>query len=243
MSIKHSLRADNDYIYYDGIMLEVYIPQYYFDSKLAVEKGEVFNVFAIVSARSFDSKGKGNKLETINVPSFINMYPSATEKREMSLSNNEEPKKYNVLKFFKGDRLMDRNIPKNSDNVELFVELVCGAKLPRTIPYDELISVWLKNLELNDINLSVSSVGLETILRQMNRNPKKPEEPFAIAAANGKLGMNDYKPASIREVSARTSTFTALTFESMDDMIVTSLNINNYNKEETESPVEKLIKM
>ena len=49
--------------------------------------------------------------------------------------------------------------------------------------------------------------------------------------------------ASIRQICQYTSTFTAVTFEDLDSMVTTSLNRERENIPETESPIEKIIKM
>ena len=53
----------------------------------------------------------------------------------------------------------------------------------------------------------------------------------------------DYLPSNVREICARNSTFAALTFEDFDAMLTASVNINNYKRAETVSPIEKIIKI
>ena len=120
---------------------------------------------------------------------------------------------------------------------------MCAGKI-KNIPYDKLLDVWQKNLELNDVNLGVPSSILELIISEIYRNPKNPNEKFSkYINENPKAHKMFYRASNIREICSRNSTFAALTFEDFDTMVTASLNMNKYNKKQVESPIEKVLKM
>lgn len=244
--LKQYLKDDGDEIIFTGEYMEAYIPEFYFEGKLAEDQGSSLNVFGLFNVRVFDAKNKPGPLETFNIPSLIYITPSEVERRELQLIDGDdgESEVYHVAKFYKGTAVMKNNIPQDASNVELFLALLFRGKIPKTIPYDQVLSIWQKNLDINSVNLGVTSTVLEIIISEIYRNKNKPEETFGKAVGrNPKMSQYAYRTANIREICARNSTFAALTFEDMDSMLTTSLNIKKYNKQESESPIEKIIKM
>ena len=243
--LKDLLIDDGEYIVFNGFYMECYIPAFYFDTKLGEQYGSDLRVFGIFNARPFTEKMIPMKLETLNFPSIISIFPSAIEEKVLTLlEGDEEPEPYLVAKFNKGSRLMRNGIPQDSTNVELFINLITKGKLPRTIPYGQILQVWLKNLTVNQVKLGVVSSVLEAIIAQFYRDKDKPENKFAVRIGKDPTTSEyAYKPANIRELCARNSTFAALTFEDMDAMLTSSINISKFNKEEVDSPLEKILKM
>jgi len=240
------VKDDGEHIVFNGHYMEAYIPEFYFKGKLGEDYGSSIRVFGLFNIRTFDDKNKPLKLETFNVPTMIYMFPSEMEKKELQLIPGDEDgvEAYYVAKFYRGNIIMSNSIPQDAGNVELFLDVLTRGKVPKTIPYSQVLQVWQKNLELNGVKLGVTSTVLEIIISEIYRNKKKPEETFAkLIGREPSTSEFAYRTANIREICARNSTFAALTFEDMDQMITSSLNINNYNKQESSSPIEKIIKM
>ncbi len=242
--LKDVISNDGEYIIFNGSYLEFYIPTFYFESKFAENYGSSINVFGIFNVRVFSDKNTPMKLETLNIPSRIYIYPTEGEKKDLQLIDGGEVESYYVAKFYKGNRIMPSKITQDASNVELFIDFLFRGKVPKTIPYNSLLNIWQKNLSLNGVKIEVTSTVLEIIIAEIYRDKKKPEQTFAkVIGKDPSVSPYDYKTANIREICSRNSTFAALTFEDLDSMITTSLNINKYNKQETESPIEKIIKM
>lgn len=242
--LRNFIKDDGENIVFTGNYLEMYIPDSYFEGKLAEEFGNSIRVFGLFNIRVFDEKNKPMKLETLNVPTMIYIHPSEVEKKELQLIDDGEVEKYRVAKFYKGNIIMQNSVPQDASNVELFLKILTTGKVPKTIPYSQVLKIWQRNLDLNGVKLGVTSTILEIIIAEIYRNKKKPEERFAkLIGKDPSVSEYAYRTANIREICARNSTFAALTFEDMDQMIISSLNINKYNKEESESPIEKIIKM
>lgn len=243
--LKNFLESDGDHIIFTGEYMEAYIPEYYFDSKHAEDYGITIQVFGIFNVRTF-AKDKPGELETFNIPSLIHIHPAEVEKKELQLipGDDDEVLAYRVAKFYKGNKVMTNSIPQDSSNVELFINLLFRGNIPPTIPYDQIIKIWLKNLDLNNVKLGVTSTIMEIIVTEIYRNKNKPEETFSkVIGNNPKTSPYAYRTANIREICARNSTFAALTFEDVDAMLTSALNINKYDRQESESPIEKIIKM
>lgn len=238
-----NLSVSGDDIIFNGNYLECYIPEYYMDGKYAEQTGNTLKVFGLFSLRTFDAKGNPGKLETFALPLFISLFAVDIERRQMSLLPNREPSVYYVAKFYKGNKLMSKFIMPDSTNVEIFLNMMLRGKVPNTIPYDRIIDIWHNNLKLNNVRIGTTSCILEIIISEIYRDINNPDNKFAtVIGKDPKISQYDYKTANIREICARKSTFTAISFEDLDSMITTSLNMDD-NKEQTISPIEKIIKM
>lgn len=237
---------DGNSIKFNGHYMEIYIPGTYYDTKLAENHGGIINTFGVLTYTVFDNKSKDIDTGIINLPTMITLSPTETSDEKLHMKNNPdtEPKKYKVCKFYKGDKIMPSNISADSSNVEAFINIIFNNRLDGNIPYNKLLDIWQKNLELNNVKLGVSSSNLEIIISEIYRDRHNPNQTFAkVVGKDPKHSQFDYKSANIREICSRNSTFAALTFEDMDAMITTSLNMKNYNKKQVVSPIEKIIKM
>lgn len=233
-------------IVFKGHYMEIYIPQSYYESKLAETQGKFVKTFGVLNYRIFDNKDKELVSGILNLPTTIFLSPVEMSDVTMRMKNDPdtEPKKYKACKFYKDDIIMPSAIQPDSANVEAFINIIFNNKLEGNIPYNKLLDIWEKNLELNKVKLGVAASNLEIIISEIYRNKNNPNEKYAkVVGKDPKASQYMYKSASIREICSRNSTFAALTFEDMDAMITTSLNINKYNKKQVESPIEKIIKM
>lgn len=240
------LKQDGENYVFTGSYMEAYIPEFYFEGTLAEDYGTSIKVFGLFNVRCFDKQNKPLKLQTFNIPTMIMMYPSEVQVTDTQLveGDDDDVVRYRVAKFFEGDVVTHRNISQDAINVELFLKVLTSGKVPKTIPYGQILQVWQKNLELNGVNLGVTSTVLEIIIAEIYRDKKMPEQTFAkVIGKNPTMSELAYKTANIREICARNSTFAALTFEDMDQMITSSLNITRYKKKESQSPIEEIIKM
>lgn len=222
---------------YLGDELNVYIPDAYFESSLAEVIGDRYFVFGLLSAKS-TVNGK-TEFTTINIPTFTNFYPS-----QVTTEKDEDGEKYHIMKFFKNSVVMDAQTRADSNVTQTFLKMLCRGKLPNTIAYDEYLNVWDTNLETNDVNFKVASVIKEIIIAEMLRTKGNPYQKYAkVKGKNPKADPYGYEPTNINKVCSMSSTFSAITFENMDEMIITSVNMKRYDKEQKDSPLEKIIKM
>lgn len=244
MSLGNVMQIKGEFIMFNGEYMEAYIPLSFFKSGLAENYGERINVLGLINVREFDKSNKPLKLETLNFPSMVNIYPTeVSESKGVTLIPGNPAEDYLVAKFYRGDKFMDSAVKSDSTYVELFLNLLLRGKIPHSIPYTKVLNLWEKNLEINQVHLGVPNSILELIIREVYRNPEKPEEPFAKFIGKDPSGISEYcyGTANMRTICARNSTFAAMTFEDFDSMVNYSLNRSKYNKDETISPIEKII--
>lgn len=244
MSIKNFLKRNGDVYVFTGEELHVYVPDEYFEKKLASDFGTSLFVFGLLNCQAFKGGKPVGKLEIMNVPTMISMFPTIMEPETLTLRKGDEPERYQVAKFYNGDTFTHVNVAQDTDYVDTYIRILTGGKLPRTIPYDKILDTWQKNLDIQNVNLGVPSNVLEIIIREIYRDPKKPQQTFAMKLNKEQnVSPLDYRGAGIREIAALNSTFAGMTYEYMDQMINSGINNSAYQKSQSDSPIEKIIKM
>ena len=235
---------DNDIILSGAENCEFYIPMEYFENdKFASDYGSTISSLGIFITR-FYKEGRLIEEWTMAIPTWIKLYVYEYTIESVKLPGYDTVMNCKVLRYSKGAKVMESRIIEDSDNAVKYLRFITQGKIPRTIPYEKTLELWWKNQELNGITLGVPSIILELILSVCYRDKDDPSKKFSAKIGKDlSVSQYDYLMMSIRQICQYASTFTALTFEDFDSMVTSSLNKTREKKNETESPVEKVIKM
>lgn len=237
------IKSDGNDIVFLGHYMEIYIPEKFFETKLAQIEGSIIRTFGLLYCSVFDQKNNVVSKDIINLPTTIHIYLKDMDSKKLTLNENTGEEMYRVIKFFKDDAVMQKSVQADINNVTVFVSMLSNGKL-NYVPYNKILDIWEKNLMLNNLKLGVPASILEMMIMEIYRDKKNPSNRFsATLNKTPDTSQYAYHAANIREMCSRNSTFAALTFEDMDSMITASLNMNRYNKKQVESPIEKVIKM
>lgn len=223
---------------------EFYVPKQYTESGLAEDNGETFNAFGLMYIRTFSANEKPNEYEILKIPNMISFFPNDKENRKITIGNDKE-EDYIVLKFFKGDKLFQEKIRCDSATPENFLNMVLGGKIPKNIPYDKVLEIFLKVFEQNKVKLPVPSIMLEMILSEVYRYKNEPSLKYGQYLSKNfdpNKKQLEYSMANVRSICANNSSFAGVSFENFDEMITSAINTNKYNRKETKSPLEEVIK-
>lgn len=249
MKSKPSYFAEKDEkLIFTGGYMEIYIPDSLFSSGIATvigEKVETMGLFNFCVMNKPTDKRDFSKLKTFNVPCKMITKPNIIEKENLVLIPGHEEEKYYVLKYFNGDVVMtSTNVIATIDNVETFIKMLNDGKIPKTIPYTELLNIMIRNLELNSVNLQVPGTLMSCIISELYRSKKDIAKPFRQEIGkNPSVSPYAYVSVNNRTVCSMNSTFTAMTFEDMDSMVTSSVNRERYGRNQAYTPVEELIKV
>ena len=238
-------KSDGHFIYLQSPYCEFYIPQSFFKSAagFAEDRGDTIRGIGLFDVGIF-SDGKLVEMKTLNIPTWIEMYVHESENRNVKLSGSDELVPCKVLIYYQGAKVMNAKIIEDSTNAETYLTLICGGKVPASVPYSKTAQLWRKNQQMNGVHLGVPAVIEEMILAVAYRDKNNLGQKFCKVIGQDKdVSEFDYSMASIRQICQYASTFTALWFEDFDAMVTTSLNRTRENKPEANSPLEKIIKM
>ena len=237
-------QVDNSVIFV-GDYMELYIPEYYYEIGVAIDKGNIVEFIGLVNFKVFKSPTDSDGiLETLNFPSMMSTKPNSMLSKEIEVVKGSGVTKTRILKYYNGDTVMlTTSVVQSVENCEMFIKLLNAGKIPNTIPYENVFHLFLKNLEINNMNLNVSAVLLETIVSEMYRGKGKLDTPFRkIVGKNPATSQLDYEALNMRDLCSFNSTFNAVTFEDLDSMLMTSINRERYGKNNTYSPIENILK-
>ncbi len=228
-------------IIFQGEKLEIFIPSYFLDEdeKIASIIGEKVKTLGIFWFRHKE------KFYEIQIPVKIVFEFSEMYKDTLKLKSTMPETDYHVFVLKNNDIfLFDVNYKQSVDDFSLsfMAKLIEGAKMPPTVAYDEVMSIFINALQVTQIldKLGVSSVTLEMMLSEMYRNRRNLSNPFRLNFDPNK--PYDYRMLRIVKLPELNSTFTSLLGEDIDQQVVSAVLRNREGKPEKESPLEKLIK-
>ena len=227
---------------------DAYIPIEMFgdaDSKssIASEYGEGFRIMGVFNMRLFtspDQKEKDAPLRTFNYPNMIETYPSSNTNQKLELTGEEST--YKVLHYVQGDVVMPASMPKSADNCTKFLNTITSGKLPVTMPYNDILTAWHRNLEINGITPKIPSMYMQAIIAEKCRYSKDPAIPFRKIYGKD-MNHNDYIQTNMRGTAAYSSVFASQTFEDMGRMFGTSIKMTRREIPQKLSPIEKTLYM
>ena len=234
----------DDNIIFTGPYMQVYLPSFYFEKKLASELGDAISTLGLFNFKTFnDPEGKNaNPIRLFNVPTIITTFPSKKSVVELDLYNSGEKEVFVLLEYFANDIMCPKSVPKDIKAFGAFLAVMIGGKIPKSISYDDIFDVWEKNQELGAINLTVSDTVKEFVISKIYRNKKNKLETFgSVLGKDPKHSPYDYITASPREITKLESTFTGISFENMDEVLTSAVVGGKENRDENISPMEEIL--
>lgn len=236
-------REEDGSLYFSGDYLEVYIPKYYIEDKIAETLGNGMDTLGIFyfAVGKQDNKASMQLYKLLLPVSIYLEIPNRYEAR-LTLSKDVPEDDYVVLQFYNNDVFIQNlSIKKTVKNTEKFIKILHGGKLP-VMSYEDLCEIYHLNLQMNGVNLGVKSVVLESILAELCRSKKDKAIAFRKEIGAGKAKNTDYQMINIKELPQLNSNFAAISFENMHESLVGSINRTVNKEKEIISPVEKVIK-
>ena len=157
-------------------------------------------------------------------------------------NSNIDPADYRILHFKKDDKVVKQiRVPQIIDNSELFFKIVViTAKMPTTIPYDDIWGLFLENAQLNGFNYGLHSQLFGVIVSELCRDPDDFKKSYRLSKkSNDPTG---YKLISIRYLPKFVSPYVSLTSENFDDALKSSILLSDDEEKDIPvSPLEKVI--
>ena len=227
----------DSYVFSGDGCWKFFVPEKYFDTKLAIIEGEYVNVLGIFTYAIYDKNDKPTtKLSNFKFPVMFLTKPDDIEiAKDLVLTKTTKPQNYRILKYYKdGVVVVNYNIAQNTDNIDVFYRALQYGNLPNTIPYDELQKYFMENISLtgNGYNVSLQLIGI--VFSELCRSSKNVEIPFHMSKSTD---MTDYQFVNIREIPRNVSPFTAITSEQWDEAVINSIT----TKSDKPSSLEKIM--
>lgn len=218
--------------------LIAYIPEKYFERKLAEIEGDYINLVGIFNYTVQSTKnGRNNGLNNFIYPTYITTRPGSIEKAKgLKLIKNSDPEDYRILRYSPGDIVVNSTkTTRFVGNVEKVLNLffILGY-IPNTIPYDKLGDIMFESMDIFGDSFGVNAQVMGIALSEVCRDKNDPSKPFRLSKSND---MHDYKSMSIRNVSKLISPYTAIISEDFDESILYAM----MNENPKDTPLEKVL--
>ena len=235
-------------IIFNGDLMNIYVPKYYFDRGLATYNGKYVNtmgmfIFEITTQEKFSSN-KDGAFHTLKLPVKINFDYDSTFKIKRKI-NKFDSESYVVFSLLKGNIFLDNIYTerKASSCRDFVVGMLHSGSIPNFIKYDDIIKLYLMSMSITNTNLRNTPAIYETIISEICRSKSNIRIPFRkVAGKNANVDMYDYKTTNIKNIASLNSTFSDVTFEDINRSLITSVGKTLNGEKESESPIEKTIK-
>lgn len=221
-----------------GKEMLAYIPEKYFDRRVAETIGEFIEILGIFDYTVQDIEtGKGIGLYQFRFPTIFTTRPSQVDKvKGVRLTAESEPTDYRVLRYRDGDEVVvSTEVVQFIGNVEKFINLwyILGY-ITNTIPYDKLHEYIIENMELNGESYGLNAQMFGFTISELCRSNKDSNVPFRLS---GSTNMHAYKSMSVKEISKLVSPYTAIISEDFDTSLVYAM----LNETPKDTPLEKIL--
>ena len=238
MAIPSWLKKDGESILYNGNgYFAFFIPENYFLGKntaKAIIEGEYVNVFGILDYQLFTANDKPNgPVRCFKFPTVFLTKPTSIEKaRNIKLVEWSDPGDYRVFKYEKGAQIVvSTKVPQDLQNIEFFYNLFTGGNLPVSIPYEDLYTYLVENIQLAGEDYGITNQLLGIIVSEMARDPNNLEKAFRTSKAE------HYKAINIKDIPKFISPYSAIVSENWDESVVNAIE----NKSTKDIPMEKIL--
>jgi hypothetical protein len=230
-----------DQLTFKGNKLDIFLPSYFLEETegIATIMGDKVETIGLFWFKV------DNKFYEMQIPVKIIFGFSERSKKKMSLQQGIPDQEYDVFTLVNGDPLVnDLNYKQSVDDLTFFIsKLLEGGKMPDTVSYNEVFSLYLKAMQITSImKLGISSVTLEFMLSEMFRNRRNLNQPFRLAYNGKNITEYDYRLLRIVKIPELNSTFTSLLGEDIKQQLISSVLRTREGKKDRVSPIEKIIK-
>lgn len=236
-TIPKFLRRKDDSLFFntDG-EFAFYVPEKYFETKNAVITGEYVLVLGILDYVIFDKAGKPGKLKPFNFPTSFLTKPYTIEKiKDVKLTEFSNKTDYRILKYKKDDMIVvSTKVPKDVVNVESFFNLLIGANLSNTIPYDKIQDYIVECGRLNGVNYGITIQLLGVIVSGICRSKYDENKLFRLTDMKS---MTDYNFINVRRIPKLNGAFSSIISENWNDALINAI-MSDTSKD---TPMEKIL--
>lgn len=240
------LEQDGDSIRFTGDILNIYLPKNYFESGVAEYNGNEVNTIAYfffeVKTFAMEEKEELGHIYTFKLPARIRFEFDDRNSKTLNLKDTGDIQ-YDVLTMNRGSIFVKNiNVEKSAANAKDFLYMLHKGRFPSLIPYDEIIKIYMENLQLNGMSLNCQNCIYEMMLGELMRNKKNVKEPFRKTINKPNVSPLDYKNINMKNIAFFSSTYSAIGFEDFNKALISSTAKNINNEKEITSPVEKILK-
>lgn len=231
------IKRDNESLVYniEGEFV-FYVPEVYFERKLAEVVGDNVNLMGILNYAIFNEKGKHDGLRSFNYPTVFTSIPGKIEKvKAVKLTSTSNEEDYRVLKYTKGDKIVKSvMLEQKVSNADILLQMFMTGKLPTTIDYSIIYKYFLDNINLNGEDYKLNA----QLFAILQAEPCRSKDDIKVLFRHTDMkDMTNYQYIPMKQIAKYTSPFASITSENIDESIVNAVLADGAKY----SPLEKIM--
>lgn len=234
---KHLFEINNKYYdVEDGFIvnkvpMKVYIPRVFEEFKGFSIEATTASAFGVVPVKFFDNSGKELMTDRLTIPGSVDF--------KIYDDIQEDPDHY-IISYDVGSKVCSVAIRQNVANVEFYINQVFLYSKTPQIPYNIMVEMMFRCLEINRIDLTGPSITYEIMARRVCQHSGK---PFAfVYGKHPEVNPLSYDKIAFREAVQRAGILQGLLFQDISTAINVGLSQTLNGIEPVVTPLEKVVK-
>ena len=151
----------------------------------------------------------------------------------------QETPDYYIISYDVGAKVCDVAIRQTVANVEFFINQVFLYSKSAQLPYNLMVDMMFRCMEINKIDLTGPSIAYEMLARRVCRHGGK---PFAFVYGKGGVDPMSYEKEPFRAAVQRAGVLQGLLFQDISTAINVGLSQTYNGVKPTVTPLEKVVK-
>lgn len=236
------LYKDGQSLKFKGDSMNIYLPHNYFDKNIATYEGNFVTTIGILLFEVVNAANPTkNNFYVLKIPTVISFEFDENDTKKLKINGKEEVFDMFVLNN-EGTFIRNTDVEMSAKNCKKFLDVVHNGYMPNIISYKDIVKLYLSSMDINDTDLGSPSTIYELIVSELCRYSKDVNKPFRMALKNPSVKETEYVNVNLKKIPMLNSTYASLSFENMNESIITSIERTYSNGTEKESPIEKTIK-
>lgn len=234
------IKRDKNKLLFTGKNKEfvAYIPEKYFDRKIAEQIGEYIELLGIFNYTIRDIETDKNiGLHPFKFPTIFTTKPFIIDKqKQIRLLKNSEPEDYRILRYREDDEIVSStDVVKFIGNVEKLLNLWYSlGYINNTIAYNEIFEYIMDNMSLNGESYGLNAQMIGFTISELCRSSKDPNIPYRLSGTND---LHDYKSMALKNISKHISPYTAILSDDFNESLIYAM----MNETPKDTPLEKIL--
>lgn len=213
------------------VPMKVFIPRVFEDFKGFSIEATSASAFGVVPVKFYDNAGKELHSDRLTIPGSVDF---------KIYDDIQEDPEYYIIPYDTGSRVCSVAIRQNVANVEFFINQVFLYSKTPQIPYNIMVEMMFRCLEINRIDLTGPSITYEIMARRVCQHSGK---PFAyVYGKHPDVNPLSYTKVAFREAVQRAGILQGLLFQDISTAINVGLSQTLNGIEPTVTPLEKVVK-
>ena len=221
--------------------ISVFVHSYYFDKNLAFYEGSNITTVGVLYLEVLPKLGQPAQTFALDLPIDLSVHFTSTSKVRRKFKGMAEEDEFEVFIVPKGEVFINSmtHIVRPA-SVKGFLDYLMAGTLPDETPYSRLLTYVRNAASMNNFSLGVPSLLLEVMVSELCRNKDEETQSFRYVAGQSGAELG-YVSAKIKDIPKLSSVFSGVSFENINEALISGVLLTKEGKEQKDPPSEKVL--